>query len=195
MSLAPCLAGFEHIRRSYCDKDERVIARIVAGEFYVTRAQEVISTLLGSCIAACIWDPAVQIGGMNHFLLPDHDESSRSARYGAFAMEHLVNRILMAGGQRDRLSVKLFGGGDVMNGSRGIGRRNIEFAREYVRKEGFRLVGEDVGSHFSRVVRFFPDVGRARVRKTPIAAKLVIAEVAACERQSSANTSGGVELF
>lgn len=165
------LPGFGHITH-YRDKD-RVIAKILPGEYYVTNGQEVLVTLLGSCVAACIRDVKLGIGGMNHFLLPAAGCSDdrwngplgKATRYGSAAMEQLINDILKHGGRRDRLEVKIFGGSKVLERMRDIGVGNIRFVREYLAREGLQAVAEDVGGPSPRQVQYSPHTGKALVRR------------------------------
>ena len=165
-----CLPGFEHIKRYWDRVHHTVAAKIHPGQYYVTRNQEIIVTVLGSCVSACIRDPKRGIGGMNHFMLPDDASGvgnplSLATRYGNVAMEHLVNTILKYGGSRENLEVKLFGGGRIISSFTNIGERNIEFVREYVTVEGLRLVAEDLGDIYPRKLIYDPISGRARVKK------------------------------
>ncbi|MDM8560868.1 hypothetical protein [Candidatus Parabeggiatoa sp. HSG14] len=112
------LPGYEHIKRYWDHHNDSSIAKILPGEYYVTRHDEVLVTVVGSCVAACIHDNVSGIGGMNHFMLPhstldkwEHTSVSTESRYGSFAMEYLINEILKYGGKRKNLEVKLFGGG------------------------------------------------------------------------------------
>lgn len=165
------LPGFGHIAR-YRDKD-RVVAKILPGEYYVTGAQEVLITVLGSCVAACIRDVEAGIGGMNHFMLPASGRSGdrwggplgRATRYGTAAMERLINDILKYGGRRECLEVKVFGGSKVLAHMRDIGESNIRFVREYLAREGLRLAAADVGGASPRQVQYFPHTGKALVRR------------------------------
>ncbi|WP_109105719.1 chemotaxis protein [Azospirillum sp. TSO35-2] len=146
------------------------VVNIVVGGCVVTDDPNVvITTTLGSCVAACLYDPVAEIGGMNHFLLPDAglDTVSLSSRYGATAMEQLINRLLRVTGRRDRLRAKLFGGANVnLNTLRtaNIGQRNVEFVMEYLATEGIPTVSWDVGGAAPRAVRFFPTSGRSQRR-------------------------------
>lgn len=151
------------------------MVKLLPGEIYVSDGRELLGTVLGSCIAACIWDEEVGVGGMNHFMLPvDHTESDNdwrliknatSTRYGNHAMEYLINAISKLGGRKSALKVKIFGGGHVMPSLTDIGSRNIAFVCDYLAKEGLTLVSKDVGENFARRVEFFPDSGRARVKR------------------------------
>lgn len=123
----------------------------------------VITTTLGSCVATCLFDPDAGIGGMNHFLLPDSkaDQLSVASRYGAAAMEQLINRLLSRVGRRDCLRAKIFGGANVSTLANDIGRRNVEFVMSYLAAEGIPTVSWDVGGTRPRAVRFYPATGRS----------------------------------
>jgi chemotaxis protein CheD len=170
--LPPALPGFEAIRR-YISAAGVPTARILPGEYYVTCEDEMLDTVLGSCVAACIRNPRRGIGGMNHFMLPrpldDHEDTwgsvaGRAMRYGTASMEQLINRILSAGGTRAELEVKIFGGGRVLASLTDIGNDNICFVREFLRQEGLQVVSQDVGDTCSRRVQYFPRSGRVRMR-------------------------------
>lgn len=138
---------------------------IIQGEFRISnRPDSVLTTLLGSCVAACIWDPVLQIGGMNHFLLPGEDDAQirASERYGVHLMELLVNGLLREGASRQRLQAKLFGGANMNSSLADIGARNAAFARDFLRNEGITLVSESLGGDQARKVQFWPTNGRAR---------------------------------
>ncbi len=166
MSLA--LPGFEKINR-YWDKTRGIYgAKILPGEFYVTMKDESISTVLGSCISACVRDRKLGIGGMNHFMLPattDEGAMGSANRYGNFAMENLINEILKNGGKRDNLEVKVFGGGKILQNMTDVGLRNIQFVREYLHLENLQVVSEDVGDICPRKVIYFPASGKALMKK------------------------------
>jgi chemotaxis protein CheD len=174
-ALPRALPGFEHVRRSWNSQFESYSARILPGEFYVTKSAEGVATTLGSCIAACIRDRVTGIGGMNHFMLPASDVSDLAAvkasslsdatRYGNYAMEHLINEIMRNGGRRQNLEVKVFGGGRIISGMTDVGLANITFVRDYLATEGLSVVAEDVGDIFPRMVIFFPATGIARVKR------------------------------
>ena len=129
------------------------------------------STVLGSCVAACIRDVVAHVGGMNHFLLAEpsgvaRDRYGASARYGAFAMEQLINKVLTRGtGKKSNLEVKVFGGGLINTALTDVGAKNIEFVRQFLADEGYTLAGEDVGGAYARRVMFKPYSGRAFVKR------------------------------
>jgi len=170
---APSLPGFEKIKR-YWDKENNIVAaKILPGEYYVTTENEMVTTVLGSCIAACIRDSKLGIGGMNHFMLPEtkvHQAKTehvvgQAMRYGNYAMEHLINTILSHGGKRKNLEVKLFGGGKIIATLGNTGQKNIEFVLEYVDTEALNLVSQDLGDIYPRKVNYFPMTGRVRMKK------------------------------
>jgi len=162
------LPGFEKISR-FWDKERGIYgAKILPGEFYVTIKGESITTVLGSCISACIRDKKLGVGGMNHFMLPattDDGTLGSANRYGNFAMENLINEILKNGGRRENLEVKIFGGGKILQNMTDVGERNIQFVREYLRIEGIPVVSEDVGDICPRKVIYFPSSGKALMKK------------------------------
>ena len=170
--LPRALQGFENIRR-YRDAQGQAIAKLLPGDYYVTCEDEVLDTVLGSCVSACIRNPRTRIGGMNHFMLPrpsGHANDNwdavagRATRYGSASMEQLINRILAAGGTRADLEVKVFGGGRVLASMTDVGNHNVAFVRDFLKNEGLRIVAEDVGDTCPRHVQYFPVSGRVRVR-------------------------------
>ena len=170
--LPRALRGFGHVKRYWDKSNNKIVAKILPGEVYVTKIDEIITTVLGSCISACIRDPYKEVGGMNHFMLPVaknntilNSKDSNAARYGNYAMEQLINEILKHGGQRNNLEVKLFGGGRVLSHMTDVGKRNIEFALEYVDLEGLKLVSEDLGDLYPRKIQYDPLTGQARMKK------------------------------
>jgi len=203
------LPGFEHLHRFWDSAQRCHAVKILPGEFYVSAGEEMISTVLGSCVSACIFDARRRLGGMNHFMLPEpapggvagRDDwagvAGRAARYGSDAMEQLINAILGAGGRRDELEVKIVGGGRVLAQMTDIGRRNIDFVRRYVETERLRLVAADVGDVYPRQVQFFPASGRLRVRRLTRAADavLVAGERQYLKRLANDPIKGEVELF
>ncbi len=141
-------------------------AKILPGEFYVTRKEEMITTVLGSCVSACIYDPERRWGGMNHFMLPGTEkDDSASARYGLFAMESLINEILKLGSRRENLRAKLFGGGQIIAQMTDVGLKNIRFAKKFLFSEGIVLENSDLGLVYPRKVNFFPATGKVMVKR------------------------------
>jgi chemotaxis protein CheD len=161
--LPPTLPGFEHIGRTYSRRDGVVTARIQPGEYYVTRGDELISTVLGSCVSACIRDPQRGVGGMNHFMLPVGPE--RNGKYGHFAMERLIDDLLRLGARKENLEIKIVGGSQMWVSRLEVGERNIAFALEYAATGGMQVRATDVGGASARVVQYAPRSGRLWIRK------------------------------
>lgn len=174
-NFMPPLVGFETIKRFWDKRRNVIIAKILPGEFYVSTSSEIISTVLGSCISACIWDEVNGVGGMNHFLLPQkntsqqedwHHANSYTARYGNWAMEYLVNEIIKHGGTRNNLKAKVFGGGKIIHTmTSDVGNGNVEFVMKYLKLENIPIVANDTGGPWPRKVMFDPLTGRAQIKK------------------------------
>jgi chemotaxis protein CheD len=152
--------------------DRGVVTTVHQGDCLVSNEADVtFSTVLGSCISACVRDVKAKVGGMNHFLLAEQSGSARdrygaSARYGAFAMERLINTVLSRGsGSKANLEIKVFGGGLINSALVDIGGKNIEFVRQFLADEGYVMAGEDLGGTFARRVLFKPQSGRAFVKR------------------------------
>jgi len=199
------LPGFEQINRYWDRTHQMPAAKLLPGEYYVTPHEEIITTVLGSCVSACIWDRLFGIGGMNHFMLPlsesgswhGSDLLSTATRYGNYAMEHMINDILTHGGHRKNLAVKIFGGGQIIGEMSDVGARNIEFVRCYIKHEGLALLGEDVGDIYPRKVAFYPTSGRVRVKKLKHMHNdtLIRREQAYQQDIEQAPVEGSIELF
>jgi len=145
-------------------------AKIGPGEVYATQREMVIVTVLGSCVSACLRDPQSRIGGMNHFMLPFQSSQpegplSESARYGAYAMEVLVNHLLSLGARRERIQAKVFGAGRIVPGMSDVGARNASFALEYLERERIPVMASDLGRDEASKVYFFPRTGRVLVKR------------------------------
>lgn len=141
---------------------------IQAGGVHASAEGITIRTLLGSCVAVCLYDPTVRIGGMNHFLLPaDTGGGDRApASFGVHSMELLINGLMKLGADRRRLVAKVFGGGSVIGGlTTSIGERNVTFARDSLRDEGIQVVAQKVGSTSALSVLFDTGTGTARVKE------------------------------
>ena len=146
-------------------------AKIGPGEVYATQRDMLIVTVLGSCVSACLRDPTSRVGGMNHFMLPFHGSRteagplSESARYGAYAMEVLVNHLLSLGARRDRIQAKVFGAGRIVAGMSDVGSRNASFAVEYLQRENIPIIARDLGREEASKVYFFPRSGRVLLKR------------------------------
>lgn len=147
------------------------VAKILPGEFYVTFADMAISTVLGSCVSACIRDKKLNIGGMNHFMLPGNSDIfnplSASARYGSYAMEILINEILKRGASRENLEAKIFGGGNVVESmtTSNVGKRNAQFVIDYLGFESIPITAQDLLDTCPRKVVFFPATGKVLMKR------------------------------
>ena len=197
------LPGFENIRR-YRNASGALIAKLLPGDFYVTRDDEVLDTVLGSCVSACIRNPRLKIGGMNHFMLPRpsgggndtwENVAGRATRYGLASMEQLINRVLSAGGTRADLEVKIFGGGRVLSSLSDVGNHNVTFVRDFLRQEGLKVSSEDVGSICPRHVQYFPLTGRVRVRHLKARQDVVQEEQKYLKGLDQAPVAGEIDLF
>jgi len=131
---------------------------IVQGEQFVdSDPRTVLTTMLGSCIAACIWDHELGLGGMNHFLVPGN-----ATRTGLHAMEQLVGALLRRGAERHRMQAKLFGGARMIKGLTDVGELNARFAQNFLADAGITLAGGSLGGEQGRRIQFWPATGRAR---------------------------------
>ena len=174
------------------------------GGYYASREPTVIETLLGSCVAVCLYDPATRIGGMNHILLPgraDMKHFDNVARYAINGMELLINRVMTLGGKRSNLTAKVFGGANVLpavSSENGMGSRNSEFVIEFLQMEAISIVGQDVGGHDTRKIYFHTDSGDVFLKRTHpnCCQKAAFKERALLElARSKAEESGEVALF
>lgn len=147
---------------------------VLPGRHYVTvSSKEMIVTLLGSCVAACIRDPIAAVGGLNHFLLPESEtghwgqQVDAAMRYGNHAMETLINDIIKLGGVRSRLEVKVFGGAHVIEGASvlSVGQKNVDFVQTYLSNEGFNITASHLGGTMPRRIHYFPMTGKVQMRQ------------------------------
>src|SRR5687767_5462411 len=189
--------GYDHVRRYYDATNQCYSAKILPGEFYVTNKSEMITTVLGSCVSACIYDMQYKYGGMNHFMLPGSDNADSSARYGLFAMESLINEILKLGCRKENLRAKLFGGGQIIAKMTDIGQKNIAFARKFLFAEGIPLESSDLGLSFPRKVNFFPATGKVLVKRLQSVKNTTIEdrEILYMQKLAKGDISGEIDLF
>jgi chemotaxis protein CheD len=172
--------------------------RLLPADYLVTDQPVALVTLLGSCVAACLFDPVARLGGMNHFMLPGEPTDGTCARYGANAMELLINDLLKGGARRQRLQAKVFGGGNVLSGfhTDPIGTRNAQFVLDYLKAERIPVLAQDLGDTQARKVGFFAQTGRSLVKRLPATRDEVVeAERALYGRLARAPVAGTVELF
>ncbi|MDB5765440.1 MAG: cheD [Collimonas fungivorans] len=159
----------------YFDREfDSAAVKLLPNEYYVTPDDMVLSTVLGSCVAACVRDSTAGVGGMNHFMLPNDGNpgnsggsASASMRYGAYAMEMLLNELLKAGARRERLEAKVFGGGAVLANMTmlNIGDRNADFVLRYLQMEQVRVAAQDLRGNLPRRISYFPRSGKVMVRR------------------------------
>jgi chemotaxis protein CheD len=175
---------YDGIRRYYDQNMEMTVVKLMTGDcYYTAEPREMLVTILGSCMSVCLRDPITKIGGMNHILLPGGEEDKQekgdagySARFGVNAMEELINGMLKLGAFKSRFEAKIFGGGNVINNSAQIGKKNIKFVKEFLAAEKIPIKGEDVGDEVARRLHFFPDTGKAMVRRLQRKEDLVIVQ-------------------
>lgn len=198
------MSGFDDINRYWDKYHGKYVAKILPGECYVTTNDELVATVLGSCVSACIRDKVFGVGGMNHFMLPISRSSNRQGswlseanRYGNFAMEFLINEILKNGGERRNLEVKLFGGGKVIGNMSDVGKRNIEFVLDYIQTESLQVASQDLGDVYPRKLIYFPKTGRVKMKKlkTMHNDTIVRREVDYLDSLKQQPVAGDVELF
>jgi len=204
ISQAQNLKTMQQNTRRYWDPTFKHFAvKVAPGAHYVTtNKEEMIVTTLGSCVAACIRDSELGVGGINHFMLPESDTGdwggvSASMRYGNYAMEVLINDILRMGGARNRLEIKLFGGANVTNSSTLIGTKNVEFVETYLRIEHMAISAQHLGGDHGRRIVYFPATGKVKMK---LLDKKDNAVVAAQEQLFKNNIEkkdieGSIELF
>jgi chemotaxis protein CheD len=178
--------------------------KILPGQYYVSDKDMLIGTVLGSCVSACIRDRVASIGGMNHFMLPDggdiNSPVSASARYGAYAMELLINQLMKMGAVRANLEAKIFGGGNVIQSfsTLNVGERNAAFVKDYLRNEGIRILSEDLLDNCARKVYFFPRTGRVLVKRLETVAPSIVnieKDYAGTIKTTPHNVGGDIDLF
>ncbi len=178
--------------------------KILPGEYYVSKREILMVTVLGSCVAACIRDRLSGLGGINHFMLPDDKRDDdgrfgRSMRYGDYAMEILINQLLKLGARRANLEAKIFGGGNVLPGFKTnvVGARNARFVCDYLRTEGISVAAKDLLGNYPRKVYFFPTSGRVLVKKlrTMHNDTIIKRELNYSEILRRSDVGGEIELF
>lgn len=128
-----------------------------------------VTTVLGSCISVCLWDPVTGTGGINHYMLPLwNGEGLPSPKYGNIAIRKLIDKMLLLGCRKENLKAKVFGGGAVMQTSGGllnVGERNIMLAEDLLAEESIPIVSKDVGGDYGRKLIFCTASGTVLVKK------------------------------
>jgi chemotaxis protein CheD len=190
----------------YFDREFRVDSvKVLPGQYYAAKGEGSISTLLGSCVSSCLWDPLERIGGLNHFMLPGDSAQQQpaspwavSARFGVYAMEVLINDMLHLGADRRRLVAKVFGGAQVLQGfdKLDVGSMNARFVLEFLREEGIPVVAQDLLGVSPRKVHFFPATGKVQVKRLHLQPDDIVARQ---EREYLSRlkraSSGDIEIF
>jgi chemotaxis protein CheD len=149
------------------------VVKVLPGQYYAARDETAITTVLGSCVSTCLWDPLERIGGMNHFMLPGDTGGgpstswTASARFGVYAMVLLINDMTRLGAARHRLVAKVFGGARLLSGIRAmdVGAKNCAFVLEFLQVEGIRVLAQDLQDVCPRKVYFFPANGVVKVKR------------------------------
>ena len=174
-------------------KDIERLARNVHPGAWLIDSEKPLATLLGSCVTVCLFDPGLKIGGINHFMLPDMGRSNHgdvdSLLSGNYAMEALLNGLLIKGAKKQRLQAKAFGGGTIIDtdsGAQSIGMRNASFAKEWLNREGIPLRSSDFLGPWSRKIIFLPFNGEAFCKR--LVTSMANAEVIAREERAYAQT-------
>ncbi|MBX3660371.1 MAG: chemoreceptor glutamine deamidase CheD [Ramlibacter sp.] len=166
----------------YFDRDLQIdTVKILPGQYYTATGSGSISTVLGSCVSTCLWDPVRCIGGMNHFMLPGDNRATPSpwgvsARFGVYAMEVLINEMIHLGADRKRLVAKVFGGAHVLKGfeTLDVGARNSEFVLNFLKEEGIQVLAQDLLGTSPRKLHFFPATGKVQMKRLQINADAAI---------------------
>ncbi len=178
--------GFEvaspcHIKKHYDKKLKKTVVTISPGGLYITNKDEVISTVLGSCISVCVWDAAHGIGGMNHFMIPGSDyEIGKSLpedlfRFGSYSMDYMLKQFDSMGANKNLLELKVFGGGAIISSSCDVGSANIQFIQEYIDSHQLSMANQDLGGELPRKVNYFVETGKAYVKGLRALHKCVVA--------------------
>ncbi len=192
------------VRRYFDTKYKHMVVKLLPGDHYVSgEPSEMLVTVLGSCVAACIRDPETGIGGMNHFMLPMGDANSWTARnaamrYGNHAMEVLINDIMKMGCPRENLEIKVFGGGNVLGQGGNVGHKNADFVEEYLKNEGFKITASDLRGDCARRIHYFPATGKVdRLLMRRASDRKVFTSETNYQKtvKDESNTGGDIELF
>jgi chemotaxis protein CheD len=187
----------------YFDREFGIDAtKILPGQYHAGR-KGAITTVLGSCVSTCLWDPGERIGGMNHFMLPGDTASpgspwAASARFGVYAMEVLINDMIRLGADRRRMVAKVFGGAQLLAGfdRLDVGAKNSEFVLDFLKVEGIRILAQDLLDVCPRKVHFFVDSGKVQVKRLSLTPSEPVQRREREYLKRLAGKSGGeVELF
>ena len=193
---------------SYYDKRFATDAvKLLPGQYFVTTQNKMLVTVLGSCVAACLFDPVSGIGGMNHFMLPSVNKTAEefdkmqgvAAKYGVHAMELLINDLVKAGASKKRIKAKIFGGGKVVPSfvQNDVGRFNAEFVTQFLNTERIPILASDLCDTYARKIYFFPSDGNVLMKRIHELNNATIIERESQHRWelSTRAPSGSVDLF
>jgi len=200
-TLSQALPQFEHIRRYWDPVRKLHVAQILPGEVYVTKNHELISTLLGSCIAVCMRDKTKKIGGMNHFKLPkpaNKGFDDENTNYGIYAMELLINEILKNGGNKINLEATVFGGGNMTKSlTADIGGKNTEFVLDFLRQESIPIIDRDTGHNAAQQIYYHPVTGKtfSVIKQNSSLEKVREEERLYMQRINAENENSGMDFF
>lgn len=138
------------------------------GNLFAHREAHLVTTILGSCISLCLWDPVTKVGGVNHYMLPLwNGEGLPTPKYGNIAIGRLIERLEMLGANRKVLKAKIFGGSSIQETSSGllnVGARNIMVAKDILEEKSIPLVNSDTGGSRGRRLLYFTGTGVAKIR-------------------------------
>lgn len=206
--MTPALSGFSDVYRYWDSAKNMTSVKLQPGECYVTKENEMVVTVLGSCISACVRDPVAGVGGMNHFMLPKQTVNHKISRsslgnpelcYGNWAMEHLINSVLKHGGAKNRLQIKIFGGAKVLANMSNIniGERNIEFILSYLENDGWAIDSQNLGGDFPRKIVYFPREGNVKMKRMQVERnkEIAVKEESYLDSLSRKPAGEDVELF
>ncbi|MDF0600066.1 chemotaxis protein CheD [Psychromarinibacter sp. C21-152] len=177
------------------------VVTVMQGELSVSGDPTVVmSCILGSCVATCLYDPSARVGGMNHILLPGRrGEAVAHNKFGVFAMETLINELMHIGARKPKLVAKIFGGASTFDNGLAIGAANAAFVRDFLETESIPIAAESIGGRQARRVRFFPESGHAKQLLTAeaVPAEELRPQKPARDRRPAVppGGSGEVELF
>ncbi|THT98987.1 chemoreceptor glutamine deamidase CheD [Lampropedia puyangensis] len=205
------MSNAEHPRRTFCQGSTqryfdrefgRPAIKIYPGGYAATAEPVLISTVLGSCISACIWSPQQGIGGINHFMLPESETSDPLSQglYGIMAMELLINALMKLGVPRTQLQAKIFGGAQLIqpNGTGNVGERNATFVENYLMTERIPIVAKDLLGRQPRRLVFFPQTGQALIKRlgeSTLSPQDIAQQRNSALQLAARNAGGSVELF
>lgn len=193
---------------SYYDQRFSIDAvKLLPGQYFVTTHNKMLVTVLGSCVAACLFDPVAGVGGMNHFMLPNVNKTASeleqsqgvAAKYGIHAMELLINDLVKAGASKSRIKAKVFGGGKVVPSfvQNDIGKLNAEFVSHFLDTELIPILASDLCDNYARKIYFFPRDGKVLMKRINELNNTTIIERESQHRWelSKQAPSGSVDLF